>query len=742
MALKLEAPIAQATAKKEHFTAKEEPFLLQKLIPSISVFTTRPDTLFGATYLVLAPEHQIIEKLKRKIKNWPEVLKYIKASKAKKEMERMAEGREKTGVALSGVRAINPATKESITVFIADYVLAGYGTGAIMAVPAHDQRDFEFAKEFKLPIREAIEPLFNADDKGEDAIRKGLPFKERHAAVCIVKHWSEDKYIGLKWKKTDWRGFVVGGIEDGESLEDAGRREIAEETGYKNAKFVKKLGGIIHSQFYHPLKNENRWAKFQGLYFELENGEREEISAEENAIHEVLWLTRDEVEKFLNARDMRHFWQRLLRGDVVYTDKGIVANSGKFTGIPSEKAKLEIVKAVGGVEKVSYKLRDWVFSRQRYWGEPIPIIHCENCGTVAVPLKDLPVKLPDVKNFKPTESGESPLANVSTWINVKCPECGGKAKRETDVMPNWAGSSWYYLRYVDPQNKKKLADRKKLNHWMPVDWYNGGMEHTTLHLLYSRFWHKFLFDIGAVPGSEPYAKRTAHGLILAEGGEKMSKSKGNVVNPDDIIKMYGADTLRVYEMFMGPFDQAISWSSDSIIGARRFIEKVWKLSGKVAKKTPADRELESLVTTAVKKVGDDIEEMKFNTAVSHMMILVNEMDKRESIDVENYKTLLQLVAPFAPHAVEELWRIMKGKKSVHEAKWPRYDPKKVAKIAHRIIIQINGKLRDSIMVEADEAEQAEVVKKALARDTVRQWTEGKEVKRVIYVPKRLLNIVV
>jgi len=588
-------------------------------IASLQVFTTRPDTLFGVTYCVVAPEHSLVGELKGQIENWDEVKKYIKKAAKKEEMERTAEGKEKTGIELRGVKAVNPANGEEVPVFVADYVLGHYGTGAVMAVPAHDQRDFEFAKKYGLPMKIVICPYY--------------PKK-----ICPVM-------------------------------------------------------------------------------------------------------------------------------DKAYTGEGKLVDSGEFVGMEAKKAREEITKWLKknkfGEKKITYKLRDWVFSRQRYWGEPIPIIHCEKCGEVPVPEKDLPVVLPKVKKYEPTDTGESPLARIPDWVNVKCPKCGGEAKRETDTMPNWAGSSWYFLRYTDPKNKKSLADKKKLEYWMApahrslgvggVDWYNGGMEHVTLHLLYSRFWNKFLYDIEAVSTSEPYKKRTAHGMILGEGGEKMSKSKGNVVNPDDIVKAYGADTLRLYEMFMGPFDQAIPWSSESMIGLRRFLEKIWKLQTRVhleaqppsplGGSTSKCGKLETAVHKTIKKVAEDIEGFKFNTAISQMMILANEMEKAESVSKNDFETFLKILAPFAPHITEELWHGLGNKKTIHLAPWPKYDPKKTEENSFKLVVQVNGKTRDVIEVSIGISEDDAGVL-TLERENVKKWITNKRIKKVIFVPNKLINIVV
>ena len=554
----------------------------------VKVFTTRPDTLFGVTYMVLAPESEIVFDLKNKITNWSEVEKYIQEVKNKSEIERTAEDKEKTGVELKGVKAINPANEEEIPVWVADYVLADYGTGAVMAVPAHDERDFVFAKKYKLPFKRAIEPKYYVST-GDAAVKEGQEFIKREAIVAVVRNPKDDSYLCISWKNAKMNGLVTGGIEEGEDVVECAKREVLEETGYKNLQLVKVSPHAINTFFYHRIKQQNRWAHFQFVFFDLTDEEKESVNEKEAGQHEVVWKKKNELKDFFTVAE-GHFLLNLITKDkYIHTEDGLLYNSGEFTGQNSEESKKKITESVGGKWVTKFKLRDWIFSRQRYWGEPIPVVHCEKCGTVPVPERELPIKLPKVKNYKPTETGESPLAAITKWVNTKCPQCKGKAKRETDTMPNWAGSSWYYLRYADPKNSKAFAGKKNLEYWTPVDWYNGGMEHTTLHLLYSRFWHKFLFDLGLVPTSEPYKKRTSHGLILAEGGEKMSKSKGNVINPDSIVKTVGADTLRVHEMFMGPFDQPIAWDTNAIAGSRRFIERVWKLQEKIGSNSKNQR---------------------------------------------------------------------------------------------------------------------------------------------------------
>lgn len=591
---------------------------------ALTIYTTRPDTLFGATFMVLSPEHPLVEKIATAEKK-DEIKNYIKTAKSKSDLERTDFTKEKTGVA-TGAFAVNPATDKKIPIWVADYVLMSYGTGAIMAVPAHDSRDFSFAKKYDLPIVKVIEP---------------------------------------------------------ESLQ----------TFPRNAE-------------------------------DLAAGAASELKVEADC----------------------------------FEGQGKLVNSGQFSGMNSEVAAGKIIDFLEdkdlGIEAVNYKIRDWVFSRQRYWGEPIPMIYCDNCqktgaaadGWVRVPEKNLPVELPKVEKYEPTNDGESPLASISDWVNVKCPVCGSKAKRETDTMPNWAGSNWYFLRYIDPKNKKVLADKKKLEYFMPVDWYNGGMEHTTLHLLYSRFVYKFLYDINAVPqelGPEPYKKRTSHGLILGEGGEKMSKSKGNVINPNDIVKEFGADTLRVYEMFMGPFDQAIPWDTKGVVGVRRFLEKVWTIfnSEEVEIVKEADQELTALLHKTIKKVSSDIETQDYNTAVSAMMILANKILEVKEMDKFAAENFLKILYPFAPHISEELWQQTKHKGSLMEAKWPEYDESLIKESEVDLVVQVNGKVRDKIKVSADITEQ---MAEKLARESekVSRHLAGQEVKNIIFVPGRLINFVV
>ena len=562
----------------------------------LTVYTTRPDTLYGATYMVVSPEHPFIEKWADQLQNLDAVRVYQAEAAKKSDFERTEVAKDKTGVRLEGVEAINPLTGTTIPIFISDYVLVSYGTGAIMAVPAHDTRDWEFAKKFDLPIIEVV--------KGGDVQKEAF---------------------------TD-------------------------------------------------------------------------------------------------------------------CDTGIMVNSGILDGMTVEEAKVRIkdyLEETGiGHRKVNYKLRDWVFARQRYWGEPIPIVHCEKCGYVPIDESELPLVLPQVDSYEPTDNGESPLSKMTDWVNTTCPKCGGKAMRETDTMPQWAGSSWYFLRYMDPHNDESFASKEALNYWHQVDWYNGGMEHTTLHLLYSRFWHKFLYDIGQVPTAEPYAKRTSHGMILGENGEKMSKSRGNVVNPDDVVNEFGADTLRLYEMFIGDFEKAAPWSNAGIKGCRRFIERYWNLQSILVDGEAIRPEMENSFHKAIKKVSYDIENLKFNTAIAALMALMNVIAEKGSINKAELSVFTMLLNPFAPHVTEEVWSEMKlGEGMVTEQPWPKYDESKCKDDVIEIVVQVNGKVRARLCVAAD-IQKDDAIALAKAEDRIAAEINGKNVVKEIYVPGKLVNIVV
>lgn len=560
----------------------------------LRVYTTRPDTLFGATYMVIAPEHPLLETLRDRITNLEALLQYREQANRKSDFERTELIKEKTGVQIEGIAAVNPATGLEIPIFISDYVLMSYGTGAIMAVPGHDDRDYEFAKKYNLPIVEVV--------AGGNLAEK---------AFTEIEH-----------------GVLIN-------------------SGFLNGLDVKTAKEAM-----------TRWLEAEGL----------------------------------------------------------------------------------GAEKVNFKLRDWVFSRQRYWGEPIPLIHCEACGWVPVPESELPLLLPEVESYEPTETGESPLANIAEWVETTCPACKGPGKRETDTMPQWAGSSWYFLRYVDPGNAEALASKEKLDYWLPIDWYNGGMEHTTLHLLYSRFWHKFLYDCGIVPTPEPYQKRTSHGMILGENNEKMSKSRGNVVNPDDIIQEFGADTLRMYEMFIGDFEKSVPWSQNGVRGCRRFLDRLWRLQELVSDGTGISQKMESSIHKTIKKVSEDYETLKFNTAIAAMMALINDYYSAGSVTREEFGMLLCLLSPVAPHITEELWSILGHTGKISDQPWPQWDEAKTKDAVAAVAVQFNGKVKGSVSVPAG-ADQAAVKAKVLENPRLAAHLQGKTIVKEIYVQDRILNIV-
>jgi leucyl-tRNA synthetase len=702
---------------------------------SVSVFTTRADTLFGVTYVVLAPEYPLIEEWKNVIANWPEVEQYIKNAAQKDEAERTNADKSKNGLQLKGIYASNPANGEQVPVWIAEYVLANYGTGAVMAVPAHDERDFAFAKKYNLPIREVVEPLYvKTGDK--DGVKKELPFKKRHAAVAVIKHWSEDKYLCLKWKKTDWRGFVVGGIETGETAIEAAQREIVEETGYTTAMLVKEIDHTVHAQFYHAVKQENRWAHFHPVVFQLKNGNKVETDEAEKEIHDLVWVSRNEMEKYLSwVEDMKLIW-KMVFADQAATQEGILVRSGTFDGLSSEEAKKAITAFVGGRMVTKYKMRDAIFARQRYWGEPIPLRHGANGLIVPLKEKNLPLELPTVKSYEPSGNGESPLAGVKSWT---------KEGYETNTMPGWAGSSWYFLRYMDPTNAKAFAGKKAIDYWQNVDMYVGGAEHATGHLLYSRFWHKFLFDIKQVPTAEPFKTLKNQGLIGGSDGRKMSKRWGNVINPDDVVKLYGADSLRLFEMFLGPFESHLPWSTEGIIGCRRFIERVWRQAEKLSDKKASSPLVSKVLHKTIKKVTDDIESFAFNTAVSSLMICLNEFEaaaaQGSGPTKKDFMVFLQLLAPFAPYVSDELWHQLQEAKTIHHSAWPSYDPRYVVEDEVTIGVQVNGKVRAELTSAADASEDS-IQSAALALPRIQELLADKTIKKIIVIPHKIVNIVI
>ncbi|HSX17785.1 MAG TPA: leucine--tRNA ligase [Candidatus Saccharimonadales bacterium] len=731
-------------------------FALDDAKEKIEVFTTRPDTIYGATYMVLAPEHPLVEKITTDEQK-EDAENYIAEASRKTELERKEAEKAKTGV-FTGAYAINPATQKKIPIWVADYVLMSYGTGAIMAVPAHDERDQQFAKKFQLPIDKVIEPVFYQTEE-PGAVRKGQPFVERQAITAIVKHWSEDKYIGLKWKTVNWETLITGGVETGQTPEQAAITEIREETGYSNPKLVKMLSKT-HAKFYHVPKNENRLAHFNCLYFELADGEQEPVSNSEKKNHEVVWLSAKQLEEFHLPDSHRYIWDEL-RGQLApYEGEGIMVNSGKYNDLDSATAREKIVadlaKAGVAKEHTQYRLRDWLISRQRYWGPPIPIIYCDKCGIQPVPEDQLPVLLPENVHFQPT--GQSPLLQDEKFVNTKCPNCDGPARRETDTIDTFVDSSWYFLRYPNPHYKDGPFDPEVIKNWGPVDHYIGGIEHAILHLLYARFITRFLHDHYNLPFEEPFKKLSNQGIILGPDGHKMSKSRGNVVSPDEQVTSYGADSLRLYLMFMGPYDQGGPYSMGGIAGTRRFLERVWSLtlefkeSSKSADGHNSELEVQinRVVHKAIKKVSQDIEQLGFNTAIAALMECINSLYKlktehnfalAQNAWEEALIVLVQLVAPFAPHISEELWGELGQSGSVHVSKWPAWDATLITEEIMTLAVQINGKVRAEIDVPTDITE-SDVIKEAKKDKKVAELLSGKTVKKTIYVPGRLVSLVI
>lgn len=905
---------------------------------TIEVFTTRPDTLFGVTYVVLAPEHALVDTLTT-ADHRTEVDAYRAEVARATDEQRLNDNRPKTGV-FTGGYAINPVNNERVPVWIADYVLATYGTGAVMAVPAHDERDFAFAKAFGLPMKQVVaEHLVDEKNPPQEGKKTG----DRVTVQAIVHHWEKDEVIQLVWKQQPWKTFVIGGVEEGESLEVAIRREVLEETGYTSIASIKRLGFELRSEWFAAHKDENRYARMHIFEVRLADGEQQPIGENEQTIHELHWVpATDILSTYQGVGELPQIWRALQGQEGAFTEAGIAINSGFISEAPTWKAKEEILawleEAGNGARKTTYRLRDWVFSRQRYWGEPIPLVKCEACATkkqkvllihgfegsayvnwfpwmkerleaqgfevfaptmttsdhpvleewlkelapfmdqlgdqdvivghslgakaalhlieraqkkigsvflvapaigtvqeedwtrfqtewgtadvnavrrfwdapynwkkitpfvngkyvftsdndpeilpymlkdvpkgwfkqvfsglehfddveipvllervlrtkttgwIPVPEEQLPLELPPIEAYTPSDDGESPLATMPEWFNTSCPRCGGPAKRETDTMPNWAGSSWYFLRYTDPQNNEAFASDEAMKRWLPIDLYNGGMEHTTLHLLYSRFWHKLLFDMGYIPevcGDEPYAKRRSQGLVLANDGEKMSKSKGNVVNPDDVAREFGADALRTYILFMGPFDQPVPWDTNGLQGVRRFLDRVWNLyEGEARPEETPDGKI--LYHQTVKKLTEGIDNLQFNTCVSQLMILSNAYQEAGGIPEVQREGFVQLLAPFAPHLAEELWQKLGKTGSVHLSSWPAYDANALETESYELVVQVNGKVRAKLQVPRS-TEEAEACTKALALPEVQRWTGGAPIQKTVFVKGRLLSLTV
>lgn len=709
---------------------------------TITVYTTRPDTLAGATFMVLAPEHPLVDAITTP-EHKAHVDTYVQAAGRKSEIMRTDDSKEKTG-AFTGAHAINPLTGDEVPIWIADYVLMGYGTGAIMAVPAHDQRDYEFATKYQIPIKQVIMAEYKDD---LNPPKPGHDLIYRDVVQVIVKHPTEDKIILLEHTEENAAkyAYLTGGIDEGEDALQAAVREVYEETGYKNVKRAYDLGHDYTGRFWHPLKQLNRHAHFVNVVVELADLEQDEVSPVEAAKHHVHWVATDETAKYMPWPIVQQVLNRYRGANAAITDAGVLINSGEFDGLPSDEAKAKIteyLEAKGVARKsVKYRLRDWVFSRQHYWGEPIPIIHCDKDGMVPVPDDQLPVVLPDVDQYEPTDDGRSPLALIDNWVNVTCPVCGGPAKRETDTMPNWAGSSWYYLRYYDPQNDQAFADPEKLRYWGEVDMYLGGMEHTTLHLLYSRFWHQFLYDQKLVPTPEPYAARRGQGIVLAADGRKMSKSLGNVINPTDVIARYGADSLRLYILFMAPYDETTPWSEEHLAGTNRFLYRVWDLLQKPVKELNDTAAQDRVMHKTIQKITEQLDTMRFNTAVSSLMECANALAKQPALTPTVARQFALVLAPFIPHMTEEIWHELGETTSIHVEPWPAYDTELVKDAVVEVAIQVNGKLRGTMPAAVDASED-ELKENAAKVDSVSKYLADGEIVKTIVVPGKMVSFVI
>ncbi|MCF7795545.1 leucine--tRNA ligase [Patescibacteria group bacterium] len=709
-----------------------------KNLNKISVFTTRLDTIFGCTYIVISPENKIISEIKEKIENIEEVEEYIKKIKNKSELERTDLNKDKNGVKLEGIYAINPFNNEKIEVFIADYVLNSYGTGSVMAVPAHDFRDFEFAKKYNLPIKQSV--VYNIDDYNITNNIFNILYK--------IKEVLDKESINM---------WLIGGLACSiySSVVYRKHEDIDLFVEKNNLKQIKNL--LIEKLNFKIQEESDKKIKcvFSDIEVEISikdiDSNNNFIETKEEDFNDNFIISKRFVKAFKEKQVKTRGYEKdyrdleFLNGKVI-TEHGITINSGEFSGLKTKDAiekMMEFAKNKGfGRKKVNYKLKDWVFSRQRYWGEPIPIIHCPKCGIVSLNKKDLPLKLPNVENYEPSGTGESPLVNIKEWVNVKCPICGEEAKRETNTMPQWAGSCWYYLRYIDPKNEELMVDPEKEKYWMNVDLYVGGAEHATRHLIYARFWHKFLYDLGVVSTKEPFQKLLHVGLVMAEDGTKISKRKGNGIDPNNIVEEFGADSLRLFEMFMGPFSQSASWSQGGVLGMRKFLERVYQLKDKVVEHDVEHKNIEKLANKTIKKVGEDIDNFSFNTAISSLMILSNNMKKEKEISKDLFEKFLIILNPFAPHITEELWSQIGNKNIItRDVNWPTYDKKLIKDDIIKFVISINGKPREIIEMNIDST-QKEVLERAISSAKLKKYIENKEIRKTIFIENKLLNIII
>lgn len=704
----------------------------------IKVFTTRPDTIFGATYVVLAPEHPFVGSLLSALSNTAAVEAYVKATAQKTERER-SENKEKNGIRLEGIMAVNPATKEEIPIFVADYVLASYGTGAVMAVPAHDERDFEFAKKFNLSIKQVIAPRYHQKtDPGK--FRPDEETVERDGVIVLVKHWSEEKYIGVAWKQVAWGTLLTGTVDEGSSIEETVLKEITEETGYVHPEIVQDLG-IVDGLFYHVPKGFNKHVHGHMFVAKLADGARGPVASDEDSKHEIRWMTLDELIPFLTAETHKHTLATFKDGQKPYTGPGTLVNSGEFTRKDNEAAQWDIVAYAGGERATQYRIRDWLISRQRYWGCPIPIVYDPDGKPHAIPAEHLPWLLPTDVDFTPT--GKAPLASSKELQERVVKIFGDGWAPEYDTFDTFIDSSWYFLRYLAPQDTHNFSDAALMKKWLPINRYSGGSEHTTMHVLYSRFLMKALYDLALVPVDEPFNERFNRGLIMGPDGQKMSKSKGNVINPDEFVENYGADAVRIYLAFIGPYNEPGSypWNLDGVTAMRKFLERAARLVEKhlaVGLPSAMSEKMQQALAQASKKIAEDADRFKFNTAVSALMTLLNSFETEPALPKEAAKDFVVMLAPFAPHLAEYLWEKLGETGSVHQASWPTATVIEASE--NELVVQVNGKRRGSVILPKDSSE-AEAVAAARAIPSVAAALAGNEPKRAIFVPGKIINLV-
>ncbi len=712
-------------------------FKIKDCEKQFTVFTTRPDTLFGATYCVLAPEHELVKEI-MSLEQADKVKEYIENCATKSEIERTSTVKEKTGV-FTGAYAINPVNGKEIPIWISDYVLVTYGTGAIMAVPAHDDRDYEFAKKFNLPIIPVLAPFFQ-DEKNPP--KEGKENTKRNTVIVIAT--CDNEFLGVKYQKFGWQTFPMGGMNENENLFEAAKREMEEETGYFDVKTIREIPFVFQESFYAAHKDVNRLTTNHIVEIVLNSKQRHEMTQEEKEIQEPFWIENDKLIDWLSIQSHQMLAEYYFAGEHAFTEDGTHINSEFLDGLKKQDAIDKMISWLEenkvGTKKVNYRLRDWIFARQRYWGEPIPIVHYVDGSMEALDDLDLPLVLPELEDYSPSKSGDSPLHKASDWVNITYH--GKKAMRETSTMPGSAGSSWYFLRYIDPHNQEEIANKELLKHWMPVDLYVGGPEHAVGHLLYSRMWNQYLFDLGIAPTEEPFQKLVHQGMILGANGIKMGKRYPEYsINPNDIIRDYGADTLRLYEMFMGPLEADKPWSNEGVNGAKKFLDRVWRLYHSGIIKNMENKNLETIYHKTVKHVTLDLETLNFNTAISKMMVFINAVYKESIFPIEYAEGFVKLLNPIAPFITEELWEFLGHSETISYEPWPSYEEAKTICDEVTIGIQVNGKLRNEMTFLVDE-EKEEILKKVMDNEKLKPYLDGKEIVKTIVIPNKIVNIVV